>query len=50
MKEITGKMHRHSKSKLPRKLFVDNKNITLEKEIAKRFNEVFSEIGSFLAR
>ena len=50
MKEITGKMHRHSKSKLPRKLFVDNKYITLEKEIAKRFNEVFSEIGSFLAR
>ena len=33
MKEIIGKMYRHSKSKLPRKLFVGNKYITLEKEI-----------------
>ena len=34
MKEIIGKMHQHGKSKLPRKLFVDKKYITLEKKIA----------------
>ena len=38
MKEIIRKMHQHNKSKLPRKLFADKKYITLEKEIAKKFN------------
>ena len=50
VKEITGKMHQHNKSKLPRKLFVDKKYITLEAEIAKKFNEFFTEIGPSLAR
>ena len=34
MKEIIGKMHQHNKSRLPRKLFVGKKYITLETEIA----------------
>ena len=50
MKEIMGKMHRHNKSKLTRKLFVDKKYITLETEIAKKSNEFFTEIGPYLAR
>ena len=50
MKEIIGKMHQHNKSKLTRKLFVDKKYITLETEIAKKFNEFFTEIGPSLAR
>ena len=50
MKEIIGKMHQHNKSKLPRKLFVDKKYITLETEITKTFNEFFTEIGPSLAR
>ena len=50
MKEIIGKMHQHDKSKLPRKLFVDKKYITLETEIAKNFNEFFTEISPSLAR
>ena len=33
MKEIIGKMHQHNKSKLPRKLLVNKKYITLETEI-----------------
>ena len=37
MKEIIGKIHQHNKSKLPRKLFVDKKYITLGTEIAKMF-------------
>ena len=45
MKEIIRKTHQHNKSKLPRKLFVDKKYITLETEIAKKFNELFTEIG-----
>ena len=49
MKEIIGKMHQHYKSKLPHKLFVDKKYITLETEIARKFNEVFIEIGPSLA-
>ena len=43
MKEIIGTMHQHNKSKLPCKLFVDKKYITLETEIAKKFNEFFTE-------
>ena len=50
MKEIIGKMHQHNKSKLPRKLFVDKKYITLETGIAKKFNEFFTEIGPSLTR
>ena len=50
MKEIIGKMHQHNKSKLSRKLFVDEEYITLETEIAKKFNEFFTEIGPSLAR
>ena len=50
MKEIIGNMGQHNKSKLPRKLFVDKKYITLETEIAKKFNEFFTEIGPSLAR
>ena len=50
MKGIIGKMHQHNNSKLPRKLFVDKKYITLETEIAKKFNEFFIEIGPSLAR
>ena len=50
MKEILGKVNQHNKSKLPRKLFFDKKYITLETEIAKRFNEFFTEIGPFVAR
>ena len=50
MKEIIGKMHQHDKPKLPCKLFADKKYITLEKEIAKKFNEFFTEIGPSLAR
>ena len=40
--KIHGKMHQHNKSKLPRKLTVDKKHITLETEIAKKFNECFT--------
>ena len=43
-------MHQHNKSKLPCKLFVDKKYITLETEKAKKFNEFFTEIGPTLAR
>ena len=50
MKEIIGKMHQHNKSKLPGKLFVDKKYITLETEIAKNVNEFFTEICPSLAR
>ena len=50
MKEILGKVHQHNKSKRPRKLFVDKKYITLETEIAKKFNEFFTEISPSLAR
>ena len=50
MKEIIGKMHQHNTSKLPRKLFVDKKYITLETEIAKKFNEFFTQIGPSFAR
>ena len=51
MKEIVGKMHQHNKSKLPRKLNA-MKNILLQRqrEIPKKFNEFFTEIGSPLAR
>ena len=50
MKEIIGKMHQYNKSKLPRKLFVDKKYITLETEMAKNLYEFFTEIGTSLAR
>ena len=50
MKEIIGKMTQDNKSKLPRKLFVDEEYITLETEIAKKFNECFTEIGPSFAR
>ena len=51
MKEIIGgKMHQHNKSKLPRKLFVDKKYITLETEVAIKFNKFFTEIDPSLAR
>ena len=43
-------MQHHNKSKLPWKLFFDEKYFTLETEIAKNFNEFFIEIGPFLAR
>ena len=43
-------MHQHNKSKLNCKLFVDKKYITLETEIAKKFNEFFTEIDQSLAR
>lgn len=32
MKEIIGKEHQHKKSKLPRKLIVDKKFITLKRQ------------------
>ena len=41
MKEVIGKMHQHNKSKRPCRLNVDNKCITLETEIGKKFNEFF---------
>ena len=44
MKEIISKMHQ-DKSKLPRKLFIYKKYITLEIEISKKFHEFFTEIG-----
>ena len=50
MKEIIGNIHQHNKSILPRKFFVDKKYITLETEIAKKFNEFFTEIGPSLGR
>ena len=50
MKETIGKMHQHNKSKLPCKLFIDKKYITLKTEIAEKFNEFFTEIGPSLAR
>ena len=50
MKEIVGNTHQHSKSKPPRKPFVDKKYITLETEIAKMFNEFFTQIGLSLAK
>ena len=43
-------MHQHNKSKLPRRLFVDKIYVTLETEVAKKFNEFFTEIGTSLAR
>ena len=49
MKEIIGKMHQY-KSRPPRKLFFDKKYIALETEIAKKFNEFFTEIAPSLAR
>ena len=50
MKEIIGKVHQHNKSKLPCKISVDEKYITLETQIAEKFNKFFTEIGSSLAR
>ena len=50
MKEIIGKMHQHNKSKLHCEHFVDKRYITLETEIAKKFNGFFTEIGPSLAR
>ena len=49
MKEIIGKMHQHDKRKLPRKCFVEKNYITLETEIAKKFNIFFIEVGPPLA-
>ena len=43
-------MNQHNKSRLPRKVIVDKKYITLETELAKKLNELFTEIGSSLAR
>ena len=37
-KQLSGKMHQHNKSKLPRNRFFDKKYITSETEIAKKFN------------
>ena len=50
MKEIIGKMHQHNKSKLPPKLVVNKKYLTLETETAKKLNELFTEIGRSFAR
>ena len=50
MKEIKGKMHRHNKSKLPHKLFVDKKYVTLEIRLAKKFNEFFTEMDPSFER
>ena len=47
MKEIIGKMHKH-KSKLPHKLFVDKKYITLETKKAKKFNEFSQKLVQLL--
>ena len=41
MKEVIGKMHQHNKSKRPCRRNVDNKCITLETEVGKKFNEFF---------
>ena len=49
-KEIIRKMHQHSKSKLPCKLLVGKKYITLGIKIVKKFSEFFTEIGPSLAR
>ena len=40
--EIIGKLHQHNKSRLPGKLIVDKKCITLKTEITKTFNEFFA--------
>ena len=48
-KEIIEKMHQHNKSKLALRHINDKKCITLELEIAKKFNELFTEIGPHLA-
>ena len=48
-REIIDKMHQHNKSKLARRHINDKKCITLELEIAKKFNEFFTEIGPHLA-
>ena len=50
MKEIIGKMHQYNKSKRHCKHFVDKRYITLETEIAKKFNEFFTEIDPSLTR
>ena len=50
MKEIIGKMHQNNKSKLPCKHFIDKKCSTLETQIAKKFNEIFTEVSPSLAR
>ena len=49
MIEIVDKMHQHSKSKLPRKLFGPEKYITLETETAKKLR-VFHRNCSIFAR
>ena len=43
-------MHQDNKSKLSHKLLVGKKYITLETEIAKKFNYFVTEIGSSLTR
>ena len=50
MREKIGQMHQYNKFKLPHKLFVHRKYVTLETEIVKKFNEFFTEIGLSLAR
>ena len=50
MKEMLGKMHQHNKSELPLKITVDKKYIALVTEIAKRFDEFFTNISPYLAR
>ena len=50
IKEIVAELHQFNRSKHPRKLFVNRKYITLEAEIVKKFNELFTEISSSLVR
>ena len=48
MKELISNMHQQNKSNLPRKLFVDQKYITLEIEIAKKLNEFSQKLVHLL--
>lgn len=49
MKESLGQAKLYNKSKLPRKLIFDKRNVTEETEIATEFNKFFTEIGPSLA-
>ena len=50
MKEVIGKMHQHSKSELPCNPFVDEKYMILQTEVAKKFNDFFTDISPSLGR
>ena len=49
MKELIGKIH-NTASSLPKKLFIEKKEITETKDIGEQFGNCFSNVGPKLAK